>query len=220
MVHGVRKLPRLKTDVDSRGSLMRIRQTIYVVVLVTLLAAASYSVADEGLRSNTQKATKQTTARTLTTSLPKVSIQPGQDTRAGTALTGILMSWSVTPGGGFAGGSSSQYGLSAAVGQPVVGEGSGTNLDLAIGFYHGVETCRCDNVGDLNDDDTYDSVDLNLMITALFFNGDNPHDPTCPTPRTDVNCNSSSDSVDLNLFISFLFFNGPPPCDACTGQPI
>ncbi|MBD3297450.1 MAG: hypothetical protein GF341_02260 [candidate division Zixibacteria bacterium] len=199
---------------------MRIRQTIYVFVLVTLLAVASYSVADEGLRANTETATKRTTARTFTASLPKATAQPGNDTRAGSALTGISMSWSVSPGGGFAGGSSSQYGLSAAVGQPVVGEGSDVQYGLDIGFYHGVETCRCDKVADLNEDDLYDAVDLNLMIAALFFNGENPQDPTCPTPRSDVNCDSVSDTVDLNLLIAFLFFNGTPPCNACTGQPL
>ncbi len=199
---------------------MRIRQTIYVLVLVTLLGVASYSVADEGLRANSEKATEQTTARVFTTSPPKVGTRPVNNLRAGLALTGISMSWSATPGGGFAGGSSSQYGLNAAIGQPVVGEGSDAEYGLRIGFYHGVETCRCDKVGDLNDDGLHDSVDLNVMITVLFFNGENPHDPTCPTPRSDINCDSLSDTIDLNLFITFLFFNGTPPCNACTGQPL
>ncbi len=75
--------------------------------------------------------------------------------------------------------------------------------------------CDCPYQADLNADDVWDAVDLNLLINTIFFNGANPQDPSCPTRRADLNFDGVEDAVDLNLIISLLFFNGPPPVDPC-----
>jgi plastocyanin len=75
--------------------------------------------------------------------------------------------------------------------------------------------CDCPLQADLNADLQFDSVDLNLLIDALFFGGFNPQDPDCPTARSDLNADGFSDSVDLNVMIDLLFFGGPPPVDPC-----
>ncbi|MBD3298764.1 MAG: hypothetical protein GF341_08925 [candidate division Zixibacteria bacterium] len=75
--------------------------------------------------------------------------------------------------------------------------------------------CDCPYQADLNTDDVWDAVDLNLLISAIFFNGANPQDPSCPARRADLNVDGVEDAVDLNLIIGMLFFNGPPPVDPC-----
>ncbi len=87
------------------------------------------------------------------------------------------------------------------------GDGIGDACDTA---------CDCPLQGNMNADAVLDAVDLNLLIQALFFNGANPQDPDCPTPRSDINNDAVSDAVDLNLLIQTLFFNGPPPVDPCS----
>ncbi len=77
------------------------------------------------------------------------------------------------------------------------------------------DQCSCPFQGDINADGVRDAVDLNLEISALFFNGSNPQDPNCPTTRADVNNDGVSDAVDLNYLIDVLFFNGPDPIDPC-----
>ncbi len=76
--------------------------------------------------------------------------------------------------------------------------------------------CLCEFQADGNGDGVYDAIDLNSLIEAVFFNGPNPQDATCPLFRFDLDCDSSTDAVDLNLIINLLFFNGPGPCDPCT----
>ena len=64
--------------------------------------------------------------------------------------------------------------------------------------------------GDMDNDADWDTIDVDLMIQALFFNGD-----PGPFPGLwDVNCDGFGDSVDLNIFISTVYFNGAPP-DIC-----
>lgn len=75
--------------------------------------------------------------------------------------------------------------------------------------------CSCPFQSDMNADTFNDAVDLNILITALFFNGEDPQDPDCPAPRSDFNNDGVSDAVDLNETIDFLFFNGPGPVDPC-----
>lgn len=75
--------------------------------------------------------------------------------------------------------------------------------------------CDCPYQADLNADGFYDAVDLNRLISAIFFNGVNPQDPSCPARRADFNFDGVEDAVDLNLIINLLFFNGPPPVDPC-----
>ncbi|MBD3299694.1 MAG: hypothetical protein GF341_13640 [candidate division Zixibacteria bacterium] len=75
--------------------------------------------------------------------------------------------------------------------------------------------CSCPNHADMNADSFLDAVDLNAIISALFFNGSDPQDPQCPAPRSDFDCSGESDAVDLNALINHLFFNGNAPCDPC-----
>ncbi|GAB4319037.1 MAG: hypothetical protein Kow0074_08590 [Candidatus Zixiibacteriota bacterium] len=75
--------------------------------------------------------------------------------------------------------------------------------------------CDCPFQGDLDANFVRDAVDLNLLVDALFFGGDDPAEPTCPVSRMDWNCDGFADAVDLNLFITGIFFVPAPPCDPC-----
>ncbi len=78
-----------------------------------------------------------------------------------------------------------------------------------------VSLCDCPYQADINADNVWDAVDLNLLINTIFFNGPNPQDPSCPSHRADLNFDVVEDAIDLNLLISLLFFNGPEPIDPC-----
>lgn len=196
------------------------RLIILVIAILAMVALASFGAANDPARDDPSDAIGKTAASTLALNLPQAAAIPAAGSQTAANLTSMSMSWSTVTGGGLAGGTSGAFGLSAAAGQPVVGGGSNSEFGLTIGFYRGAQTCFCGLAGDLDADGEYDTVDLNLMITALFFNGDIPHDPTCPSPRTDVNCDLVSDNLDLNELILLLFFNGPTPCNACNGHPL
>ena len=196
-----------------------VRSLISGAVAVSLVGFAAQSPAKVRSDRRVSVIVPSESAKATIASPPTPVAVPVSSPRMDAAITGLTMKWYSMPGGGVVGGASSQFGLSSAAGQSVIGEGANTGLRAGIGFYHGIGTCECDYLGDLNDDGFYDSIDLNIMISALFFNGPTLQDPHCPTSRTDLNCSMLSDSVDLNILIALLFFNGPPPCDACTGQP-
>ena len=63
-------------------------------------------------------------------------------------------------------------------------------------------------VGDLNDDGVIDALDLNDLISVLFFNGTVP---VPPEERADLNCDGFLDALDLNDLIDHLFFGAPAP---------
>ncbi|GAB4316490.1 MAG: hypothetical protein Kow0074_04440 [Candidatus Zixiibacteriota bacterium] len=197
-----------------------IRSITLILSVLALLCYATYGTAGEKVRDNSAGENVSPRAGAVSLKLPKTTAIPAVGDRTSAALTGMTMNWSAVTGGGFTGGTSNQFGLSAAAGQTVVGEGGNPEFDIGIGFYHGAQTCFCGLVGDLDGNRVYDSLDLNILIVSLFFGGAIPHDPTCPTPRTDFNCDSVSDNLDLNEMILFLFFGGPNPCNACNGQPL
>ncbi|MBD3299479.1 MAG: hypothetical protein GF341_12545 [candidate division Zixibacteria bacterium] len=75
--------------------------------------------------------------------------------------------------------------------------------------------CDCPHQADLDTSGVIDAVDLNLLIYAIFFNGADPVDPSCPTSRGDWNCDGVLDASDLNLLIRGIFFVPSPPCNPC-----
>ncbi|GAB4320069.1 MAG: hypothetical protein Kow0074_10100 [Candidatus Zixiibacteriota bacterium] len=78
-----------------------------------------------------------------------------------------------------------------------------------------VQTCACPFQADFDANTFLDAVDLNAAIDAVFFNGSDPQDPSCPATRADVNDDGFSDATDLNDLIDHVFFDGPPPADPC-----
>lgn len=75
--------------------------------------------------------------------------------------------------------------------------------------------CDCPYQGDFNTDGLLDALDLNDMISVLFFSGSNPQDVACSTSRGDLDDNGYCDAIDLNLLIEHLYFGGPVPTDPC-----
>ncbi len=65
--------------------------------------------------------------------------------------------------------------------------------------------------GDLSMDEVLDAVDLNELISVLFFNGE----PAAPINAADVNADCTVDAVDLNYLINTVFFNGDAPLVGC-----
>ncbi len=81
----------------------------------------------------------------------------------------------------------------------------------------------CGMAGELSGDGLIDVVDLNMLISYIFFNGPEPTvDPGCPrVNRGELNCDGTVDTIDLNYLITLIYFNGDPACDpcACTEYP-
>lgn len=76
-------------------------------------------------------------------------------------------------------------------------------------------TCVCQYLSDFDANSALDALDLNDLISALFFAGPNPQDPGCPNTRGDFDASGAPDAIDLNALIDHLFFGGPAPCDPC-----
>ncbi|MBD3297378.1 MAG: hypothetical protein GF341_01890, partial [candidate division Zixibacteria bacterium] len=57
--------------------------------------------------------------------------------------------------------------------------------------------CECAAQGDIDGDGQYTSVDMNEMISIIFFNVPDVQDSACPTSRSDLDCDGIADSVDL-----------------------
>ncbi|GAB4316584.1 MAG: hypothetical protein Kow0074_04600 [Candidatus Zixiibacteriota bacterium] len=73
----------------------------------------------------------------------------------------------------------------------------------------------CPHQADFNADGSRDAIDLNMLISMLFFAMPEIQDPGCSFTRADFDANGFSDAVDLNGMIDHLFFGGPPPTDPC-----
>ena len=78
--------------------------------------------------------------------------------------------------------------------------------------------CDCPHQSDLDASGFPDGIDLNLLIDALFFGGDDPRDLFCPVSRGDFDISGQIDALDLNLMIDYLFFSGAAPQDPCASQ--
>ncbi len=116
--------------------------------------------------------------------------------------------------------SAGNFKLGISIAQPVAGYVEAGNYQLGLGYWYGAaaggsSTCDCPYQSDLDQNNLRDNVDLNVMITILFFNGDNQQSPSCPAVAIDFNCDGNPDNVDLNWMIDHLFFNGVGPCDPC-----
>jgi hypothetical protein len=77
--------------------------------------------------------------------------------------------------------------------------------------------CDCARDGDIEDDGTFDALDVMALIDYVFSSGNQPlRDPTCPhIDRGDVNCDGVDDVFDIVHLIDFVFRGGPAPCDPC-----
>ncbi len=88
------------------------------------------------------------------------------------------------------------------------------NIDFIISDGDLADTVRVNieavpfTLGDVNFDGTIDAVDMNYLISHIFFNGPAP----LPVPESgDIDGVDGINSVDLNYMISFLFFNADWP---------
>jgi hypothetical protein len=82
-------------------------------------------------------------------------------------------------------------------------------------WYTPVENCHCPLQGDMNGDGFFNALDLNLMIDALYFEGDLPQDSQCPTARADATSDGDLDMMDIEFMVGVLFFGGPFPINPC-----
>ena len=76
-------------------------------------------------------------------------------------------------------------------------------------------TCSCPHLGDPDGDGFATSIDLSLMIDALFAGGSFVHDPVCPVSRIDYDCDGQPTALDLSQLIDHLFAGGAAACDPC-----
>ncbi len=97
----------------------------------------------------------------------------------------------------------------------LVTAGDGDLADTAEVIVTVEATCNCPFHADFDANGLLDAIDLNAEIDALFFNGADPQDPSCPVSRADVNHDGVPNALDLNALIEHLFFGGPDLLDPC-----
>jgi len=132
------------------------------------------------------------------------------------AAADFALPWYSFNGGGSVAGTSPSLGLTQAIGESVAGRGISPDYALDIGFLAGAEVCSCPRQGDIDADGFITALDLGSIIDIMFAGKPDPHDPNCPTTRTDFNCDTYADALDLGKWVDYIFAGGASPCSPCT----
>ena len=98
---------------------------------------------------------------------------------------------------------------------PGMTEVCGNGIDDNCNGFIDEGCCECAFQADYDASTLIDALDLNELISVLFFSAPDTQDPLCPATRGDFNNDLFADALDLNALIEYLFFSGPGPCDPC-----
>lgn len=200
------------------------RRILTWTIGVVLLTGVAYLLGTTAVAAVKSKAENTSSVRTASPT-PKsgpvdlsglnahAKVSPPTEIR-GTETSTLTMSWWSLGNAGSLGGTA-PYTFGGQGGQTAIGHGEAAGVRLGSGFWYGARVCSCTRQGDSNNDGNLDALDLNDMIDALFFGGENPKDRSCPTLIFDLDCSMFADALDLNYLVDYIFFGGQPPCQPC-----
>jgi hypothetical protein len=107
---------------------------------------------------------------------------------------------------------SANYGVGLSVGQNAAGKVNGTDYNIGLGFWYGMEVCPVSLTGDVNEDGGLSPTDVVYLVNVVFKTWP---DPLPCRAAGDVNCSGTISTGDIILMVNHVFKAGPAPCNVC-----